>query len=440
MSKSRKAVFGTIGIMMGGLAFTQAGASNTLTPAEKKAGWVLLFDGKDKDSNWRHNETGNTPSKWTLEDSSMRTVNEYSFLCTKDQPALQFSNFEWQVDWKLAKSANSGLFIRVVTSTYNDGYEYGILDDQFGGDRNELSKNPEDKLPSGKMPPIKRSGGIYDLYPTTKDGQIGGQYYDSTAAKPYGQWNHGVVWAEGDHIEHWLNGRKVVVAEIGSAEWVARFKNSKWNVPSLSVDKWAHNPKGSLCMQAHGGGDEGLAWFKNIKVRPFTPGETLVAPSIGPEGGSFSSGMKVGLEAAITGAIIHYTLDGSEPTETSPVYQDSLSLTATTTVKAKTFRARFKASATASAVFTKTTSSIGKRDLSPVPSVSFSSEADGFSIHNGNASVFEGTVYDIFGKPVHSFSMGENETNLLVTGMHRGVYFVKVQRGGWNRLHKVLVD
>ncbi|MDB5106851.1 MAG: hypothetical protein JWP91_4540 [Fibrobacteres bacterium] len=425
-------------ILLGTSGWAAAQPANTLTAAEKKAGWILLFDGQDKNAHWRGGETGTQANPWSVEDSSMRTVNTYSFLCTKASD--QFSNFEWQADWKLAKSANSGLFIRVVTSTYNDGYEYAILDDAYGGDRVEVSKNPADKLPSGKMAYIKRSGSIYDLYPTTKNGVLGGQYYDSTAAKPFGQWNHGVIWAEGNYIEHYLNDRKVVVAEIGTPEWVARFKNSKWNVPSLSVDQWARNPKGSLCLQAHGGGDEGLVWFRNLKVRPFTLGDTLVSPSVSPNGGNFSGSVKAGLEVAITGAVIHYTVDGSEPTEASPVYSDSIAISATTTLKARTFRPRFKGSSTTVAVFTKGGTSIGTKDLSPLPDADLSPINGGFLIRNTHADAFRAEVLDVKGMVVARFSMRENMPEHSVTGLEKGVYLVKLQRANQLQVRKIALQ
>ncbi len=407
--------------------------NNVLTAAEKKAGYILLFDGADKNTHWRNNETGNTANPWTIEDSAMRTVNSYSFLCTKATD--QFSNFEWRIDWKLAKGGNSGLFIRVLTSTYNDGYEYGILDDVNGGDRGEVSKNPIDKLPSGKFPYIKRNGSIYDLYPTTKNGQIGGQYYDSTVSVPNGQWDKGVLFANGNFIEHWLNGKKVVDAEIGSAEWVARFKNSKWNVASLSVDKWSRQPTGSLCMQAHG--DNADAWFRNIKVRPFTPGDTLVSPSFTPVGGDFSGTVKVGLEVAITGAAIHYTLDGSDPTETSPLYTDSITVNATTTIKAKTFRARFKNSSTASAVFSKGGSGIATQDLSPAPEAFLEPIGNGFAVVNTKADAFHATVLNVAGSVVAEFDMREATREHRVTGIKNGVYLIKLQRAGAISVRKI---
>lgn len=424
-------------LLIGGTGSRIEAANNTLSSAEQKAGWILLFDGKDKDTYWRHGETGNTASRWTVEDSAMKAVPSYSFLCTKT--AYQYSNFEWHAEWKLGRAGNSGLFIRVVQSTYDDGFEYGILDDVNGGDRGSLSTNAADRLPNGSMPPIKRSGGIYDLYPTTKDGQIGGQFYDGTVARPYNQWSQGVIWAEGNHIEQWLNGKKVVVAEIGSADWNARLKNSKWG--SYDPNKWARNPKGSLCMQAHGGSNgEELVWFRNMKVRPFTPGEALVSPSATPNGGNFSATVKVGLEVAITGATIRYTLDGSEPTENSPAYTDSITLTATTTLKAKTFRARFMNSSTTTATFTKGGTSIGTPDLSPVPEAAFTPFSGGFTVRNGNGAMFNAKVLDLRGVEVASFSVGENTPEYSVRGLKSGVYMVQIQRGTWAQVHKIALN
>lgn len=437
MSRTRKTAHCMAVMLLTAGTGSRLDAANTLSNAEKKAGWILLFDGNNKDTFWRDGETGNNVSRWTISDSAMKAALTYSFLCTKT--AYQYSDFEWHAEWKLGRGGNSGMFIRVVSSTYNDGFEYGILDDVNGGDRNELSKNPGDRLANGAMPPIKRTGGIYDLYPTTKDGQIGGQFYDGTVAKPFNQWSTGVIWAEGNHIENWLNGKKVVAAEIGSAEWIARFRLSKWG--SMDVTKWARNPKGSLCMQAHGGsGGVEEAWFRNLKVRPFTVGDTLVSPSATPNGGNFSTTLKVGLEVAITGATIRYTLDGSEPTETSPVYMDSITLSATTTLKSKTFRARFRNSSTNIATFTKGGTAIGSQDLSPLPEAVFTPFSGGFTVRNGNGAVFHATVRNLRGVEVASFSVGEENPEYSVRGLRSGVYMVQMKRGTWAQVRKVALN
>jgi hypothetical protein len=425
------------GVLSGIFAFVSATghalASNELTPAEKKAGYVLLFDGKDKNASWRHGESGNAASKWTVEDSAMRTVDEYSFLCTKS--TLQYSNFEWKIDWKLARGGNSGLFIRVATSTYNDGYEYGILDDANGGDRNERSNNVADRLPDGKGAYVKRNGSAYDMYPTTRNGQVGGQYYDSTFSVPLGQWDKGVVFANGNFIEHWLNGKKVVEFEIGSTEWNARFVKSKWNA-TAKVGEWARRPTGSLCMQAHGDGAD--AWFRNIKIRPFTPGEKLNSPLITPAGGAFQVPVTVFLDPAITGSTVRYTLDGTDPTAASPVYKDSLKISATAVIKTVTFRDKFLPSDVATATFTIGGTGIAFPKSYPGARYAYSSKDRTLRIENASGLPMELDVKDVSGATRLRYATSDRSGVVSLSDLRAGIYFIQARSGGIatvNRIH-----
>jgi hypothetical protein len=435
MTSLRKTVLYSAGIMFSclGMGGAQTG-NNALSPAETKAGWQLLFDGKDKNAHWRHGETGSQLSKWTIEDSALRTVDEYSFLCTKTTD--QFSDMEWKADWKLDKAGNSGLFIRVVTSTYSDGHEYGILDDVNGGDRLDVSKNPADKLSNGKFPYIKRTGGIYDLYPTTRNGAIGGQYYDSTVSRPYTQWSQGVIFANGKFIEHWLNGKKVVDVELGSADWIARFRNSKWNDGKHSETQWSMQPKGSLCIQAHGGGQNG--WFRNLKVRPFTPGEKLNSPLITPKGGDFTGSTKVHLDAAITGATIRYTLDGTTPGETSPIFTDTLTVAKTTTLKTATFRAKFQTSDVETAVFTIGGTGIEGKSLVN-PDVELIRQGRSVTVLNRNGASFSGEILGVDGKVAASFGGDRTTQEVDLAAMESGVYVIRFRAPEWIRNERIFL-
>ena len=326
---------------------------NTLSAAEKKAGWTLLWDGVDKFAEWKIGENGGANSNsWIIDNGALRSPNLNTMLFSKKT----FSNFEWSLEWKLSKGGNSGLFIRVVNPPgwYCSGFEYAILDDESGGDRVEVSKNAADRLSNGKMAYIKRTGSVYDLYPTTRDGMIGGQYYDSTFAKKFDEWNQGVVWANGTFLEHWLNGKKVVDAVIGSTEWTNRYRNSKF-YPQCG-DQFSLRPSGMLGLQDHGSGL--IISIRNVKIRVITPGEKLVSPLVTPAGGTFAGPVKLTLEAAITGSVIRYTLDGSDPTETSPIYKDSLMMVRSATLKSATFRARFPTSDVVTSTFTITGSGI----------------------------------------------------------------------------------
>lgn len=397
-----------------------AQGANQLTAAEKKAGWVLLFDGADKFAEWKVGERGSANSNsWIIENGTLKSPDRGDMLFTKKT----FSDFEWQLEWKMNREGNSGLFVRVTPEAgwYCSGYEYGILDDANGGDRMERSRNAADRLPDGKGAYVKRTGAIYDLYPTTKDGQVGGQYYDSTASKPFGEWSHGVVWAEGNYVEHWLNGKKVVQAQIGSADWEARYRNSKF-YPGCGAD-YSKRGTGMLGVQDHGGGL--IIWLRNVKIRPFTPESKLNSPLITPGGGTFAGAAKVVLDAAITGATVRYTLDGSDPTESSPVFKDSLLITKSATLKARTYRARFVASDVASAAFTLS-GSAARSGFAAEPGMAL--EGGRLRVVNPGAEAFAAEVATLDGRTSRAFTLGPGAHALDLTGF-RGVVLVKLRQG-----------
>ncbi|MDB5050232.1 MAG: hypothetical protein JWO30_3303 [Fibrobacteres bacterium] len=316
-------------------AFSQAPDSliNKLSAAEKKAGWISLFDGVDPKVEWRAGVNGTTLD-WKVEDGALTPSGAVTEVFSKQS----YGDFEWSVEWKLGLKGNSGMFFRVnpQVGRFCSSSEYAILDDVNGDDRTELGH-----MPGQTQTPIKRSGACYDLYPTTHNGGVDSPYV--LVSKPYDQWSRGVIWAEGAHIEHWLNDQKVVDYELFTGDWNTRFSLSKYPAMCTAYpDKWMRAPSGLIGLQDHGGGLR--VWFRNLKIRPFTPGEKLVSPLITPAGGLEAAPVKVVLEAAVTGSVIRYTLDGSLPTEPSPIYTGPLTLDRNTTLKARTFRNRFSPS------------------------------------------------------------------------------------------------
>lgn len=157
--------------------------------------------------------------------------NERSDLMTVEQ----FDNFELSLEWKLAAQSNSGIMFRVSEAydqPYFSGPEYQLIDD--GG------------------------------YPDEKDVHLTGANYDVHAVpakkmKPLGEWNHTKIVANGNHIEHWLNGEKILEYEIGSEDWTQRKNNSKWK----DVAGYCVPTQGHIDLQDHGG----EAWFRNIMIR-----------------------------------------------------------------------------------------------------------------------------------------------------------------------------
>jgi hypothetical protein len=300
---------------------------NILSPAEKAAGWILLFDGVDKDAHWRVGEKGST-NNWRVEDGTLASPNIGNELFTR----AEYADYEFTFEWKVSKGGNSGVFFRTNPDVgrFCSSSEYAILDDANGDDRTALGH-----MPGQTQMPIKRTGACYDLYPTTKDGWNDSPYV--AVAKPFGEWNSGVIWAEGKHIEHWLNGAKVVDYTVGTPDWVARLQASKYPKDSRCANQtaaWMGSAKGLIGLQDHGGGL--LVWYRNLKLRAFSPGGKLPAPS------ADTVGREVSLSVAVTGVQIRYTLDGSEPGEMSALYLEPLALSRSATVKARAFRKGFQ--------------------------------------------------------------------------------------------------
>jgi len=206
---------------------------NQLSASERAAGWTSLFDGRSLDG-WRVYRGQSQPGGWYVKDGSLRKDQG-----TDDIISLkEFGDFELAWDWKLTPGGNSGVFFRVTEeyeAPYWSGPEYQLLDDAGGtGD----TKQRETAAASN-----------YGLY--------GGPAGVVHAAN---EWNSSRIVAKGPHVEYWLNGTKMLEFEIGSPEWEAKVKASKFG-------RWANYgraKRGHLSIQ---GDHSGTLEVRNIKIR-----------------------------------------------------------------------------------------------------------------------------------------------------------------------------
>jgi hypothetical protein len=202
---------------------------NTLTPAEKAAGWTLLFDGKST-AGWRGFKTPAPDAGWKVKDGALSPDPKTSKdLVTKDK----YENFELVFDWKISPKGNSGVIFHVIEvgdETYESGPEYQILDNARG------------------EPPLEQAGGLFALYPPTSD-----------RTRPVGQFNHALIIVDHGKVQHYLNGMKVAEYEIGSPEFRAKVAASKFK----RWPQFATGQAGFIALQNHG---DDVA-FKNIKIR-----------------------------------------------------------------------------------------------------------------------------------------------------------------------------
>ncbi|MDB6035864.1 MAG: hypothetical protein JWM16_6202 [Verrucomicrobiales bacterium] len=413
------------GVLIPVFGHAQDSTLNRLSAAEKAAGWILLFDGIDKDAHFRVGLAG-TSNSWVVEEQAMASApgSPGNEVFTKES----YANFELSMEWKLSIKGNSGIFIRVSGNNRQcSGEEFAILDDVNGDDRTALGY-----MPGETAMPIKRAGADYDLYPTVQDGAVGGAYVD--LAKPYDQWNKGTLWANGNLMEHWLNGKKVNDYEVGSPDWLERFKLSKYyGLCPNDHDTWARHPTGLIGMQDHGGGLR--VWFRNIKIRPFVPGEKPAAPWISPAGGKFNAPAKVTMDAAIIGSTLRYTLDGSDPTPASPVYQDSLILTSSATLKARTYRGGFQAGDVATAVFTFNGTGLGDADAGKVVEPGFRQAGNRIRFLNAARYATTAILYGVDGGRRRAFAIRPGVSEFDLSGLH-GLCLLALRDG---RLHKLVL-
>lgn len=202
---------------------------NTLTEQEKKDGWKLLFDGKTLNG-WRVYK-GKDSKGWVVKEESIHLEKPGSGdLITEEK----FANFEFAIDWRFETGNNSGIIYRVA--------ETGGPSWATGPEMQVMYHNPKDKL--GKT----SGGSLYDMFAPT-----------ANPFKGKDSWTTFKIVARGKHLEHWVNGVKVVETDIGSAAWNEALDKSKWK----KYSQFASQPTGHIGLQDHGG----KIYFRNVKIR-----------------------------------------------------------------------------------------------------------------------------------------------------------------------------
>lgn len=207
-------------------------ADNQLTAQEKSEGWKLLFDGV-RAKGWRSFKKQTFPDKgWSVKDGvlELERGSKAGDIITDEK----FSEFDLTWDWKIPPGANNGLKYFILEERGQAiGHEYQMIDDEGGDDPG----------------PKHSTASFYDVLPPDPKKPL----------NPPGQWNHSRVLVKGNHVEHWLNGKKVLEYELGSSEVLQAVQKSKFR----SVKDFGTRVKGHILLTYH----YDPVSYKNIKIR-----------------------------------------------------------------------------------------------------------------------------------------------------------------------------
>lgn len=231
------------------------------TPAPGQ--WVTLFDGTNTDA-WRGYCQPGMPKKgWAIEGDALHIKPDAG--CGDLITKAQFGDFVLELEYKTAPSVNSGVFYRAVEKRgdeiWQSAFECQILDPAWREDH----KGPNFGKP---MDMLHHAGALYAMYPTQE-----------AALKPAGQWNQlRICVTRGGHIEHWLNGLRVVSCDMGSPDFNARLAKSKFGKDSQTFPNFGKAHFGHLGLQDHGDSD---VWFRNIRVMALDQPEPTILEKLG---------------------------------------------------------------------------------------------------------------------------------------------------------------
>jgi len=205
-------------------------APNTLSASEKAAGWKLLFDGK-KIEGWRSYAKDSFPAEgWVIEGGTIHKQKDVrpGDIMTVDT----YENFEFAWQWKLTEGGNNGVKYMITKERKATvGHEYQMIDD-------EKIKDPK----SG-------NASFYLVVAPAKD----------KPNRPMGEWNSSRIVVRGKHVEHWLNGAKVLEYDCGSPAVMEQVKQTKFKKYPGFGEKVA----GHILLTDH----KDPCWYRSLKIR-----------------------------------------------------------------------------------------------------------------------------------------------------------------------------
>jgi hypothetical protein len=223
-------------------AIVSNSAMNTLTKAEKKEGWQLLFDGTSK-KGWHIYQGKSDGSAWTVSDGMLmldpKEKKDWQTIGGGDIITdAAYENYHLSLEWKISPKGNSGIIFGIqdlpkYEHSWHTGMEMQILDNDGHGDGKILKH---------------RAGNLYDLIAAS-----------SEPVRPVGEWNKAEIKVNKGKLDLYLNGINIVSTQLWDNNWKALVAGSKFR----EMPDFATFHSGHIGLQDHGD----LVWFRNIKIK-----------------------------------------------------------------------------------------------------------------------------------------------------------------------------
>lgn len=204
-------------------------------PPDEAHGMQPLFDGHST-AGWRAYRGADCPSGWQVVDGALTRVAEAGDIVTLEE----YQDFELEFEWRVAPGANSGVMFHVSEDhdyPWETGPEYQVLDD---------------RAHANGLDPKTSAGANYAMHAPS-----------AGVTRPAGEWNQARILVRGPHVEHWLNGQKVVEYELWSRDWEERVAQCKWK----DHPDYGRRKSGRIALQDHGD----AVSFRNLKIQRLDP-------------------------------------------------------------------------------------------------------------------------------------------------------------------------
>ncbi len=216
---------------------------NTLTKAEKEDGWKLLFDGESTE-HWRgYNDEKFPEEGWEVKDGILTVLSSDGSVEGRGGDIVtkkKYEDFILKLEWRVSEGGNSGIFYAGIEQDgipiYWSAPEMQVLDNANHPDANK-GKNGN-----------RQAGSLYDLIPAQPQNFTG-----------HGKWQQVKIVVDGNHVEHWQNGEKVLEYDRWTPEWYEKIRNSKF----ADHPEFGDAKKGYIGLQDHGNKVD----FRNIKLK-----------------------------------------------------------------------------------------------------------------------------------------------------------------------------